>query len=165
MNSSVWLLLALSTRKRYIFPHGMDSKNKILLGKCNTVPGWNYWSPCCLRPDIMSIELHGQGSTAKIQQTNYNNRMYNSQKTHRYQVEWRGPPEKRRWLQTFLETISMEGAASNILEKCNEEHSLLWREIMNMIRRLPSFQRTLKYPEASGWVWVQSAWTHLACNS
>ena len=50
-----------------------------------------------------------------------------------------------RWLQTFLETISMEGAASNLLDRCNEEQ-LLWREIINTIRRLPSFQRTLKDP-------------------
>lgn len=70
--------------------------------------------------------------------------MYNSQKTHRYQVEGRGPPEKGRLLQTFLETLSVEGAASYLLERCNEEHFLLYREIINMIRRLSSFQRTLK---------------------
>lgn len=78
--------------------------------------------------------------------------MYDGQKTHRYQVDGRGPPEKGRWLQTFLETLFMEGAAANILERCNEEHSLLWREIIKMIRRLSSFQRTLKDPEASGWI-------------
>ena len=41
-----------------------------------------------------------------------------------------------RWLQTLLETISMEGAASTLLERCNEGQ-FLWTEIINMISRGP----------------------------
>ncbi len=55
-----------------------------------------------------------------------------------------------RWLQTFLETVSMEGSASNLLETRNEQ--LLWREITILIRSLPSFQRALKDPHEPGGV-------------
>lgn len=47
---------------------------------------------------------------------------------------------ERQWLCSFLETISMEGAASTLSELYNEERQV-WKDIMDTIRRIPLFPR------------------------
>jgi len=48
-----------------------------------------------------------------------------------------------QWLKTFLEVISMEGAASHLSDLHNEELQLC-KTIMHIIHEIPNFSRILR---------------------